>query len=222
MVAENGAAGLYLTKEQRPSEPAEAAAVSGSESGRCVPASLCCPLSISNPRVGGAWSGHLLFWPHPTWHTCSRALQKAYTHAHAHTHTHTVMQIKPRNFTRTHTTFSVADKGSAWICSSCVTWEPAGVTCSCAIQSPGVCRLCEMTCATYHWHQTFPYLTPLSSHSFMAARGDDPLALPRVFCSYLIASSFPKGNTSLRYAKPLFHGLWETQERRQTPHHLPI
>lgn len=66
MVAGNGAAGFYLTKEQRPIKPAEAAAVSGSESGKCVPASLCCPLSISNPRVGGAWPGHLLFWPHPT------------------------------------------------------------------------------------------------------------------------------------------------------------
>lgn len=84
MVAGNGAAGFYLTKEQRPTELAEAAAVSGSESGRCVPASLCCPLSITNPRVGGAWSGHSFFWPHPTWHTCSRALQKAYTHAHTH------------------------------------------------------------------------------------------------------------------------------------------
>lgn len=66
MVAGNGAAGFYLTKEQRPTELAEAAAVSGGESGRCVPASFYCPLSITNPRVGGAWSGHSFFWPHPT------------------------------------------------------------------------------------------------------------------------------------------------------------
>lgn len=55
MVAGNGAAGFYLTKEQRPIETAETAAVSGGESWRCVPASLRFPPSISNPRVGGAW-----------------------------------------------------------------------------------------------------------------------------------------------------------------------
>lgn len=213
MVAGNGAAGFYLTKEQRPIEPAEAAAVSGSESGKCVPASLCCPLSISNPWVGGAWSGHLLFWPHPTWHTCSRALQKAYMHAH----THTVMQIKPRNFTRTHTTFQRLTRdlpGSAPLASPGNQLEsPAPVQ----FKPLGVCRLSEMTCTTYHWHQTFPHL-----HSSMATRGDDPLAPLRAFCSYLIASPFPKEVLLWDILNLCSTEYGETQERRQTPHHLSL
>lgn len=217
MVAGNGAAGFYLTKEQRPIEPAEAAAVPSSESGRCVPASPCCPLSISNPAVGGAWSGYLLFCPHPTWHTCSRALQKAYMHAH----THTVMRIKPRNFTHTRTTFQ-------WLTRDLPGFAPP-VSPGNQLESPAPVQFKPLECAdSARWpvppttDQTFPYLTSLPSHSFMTTRGDDLLAPLRIFYLYLIASPFLKGNTSLRYAKPLFTEYGRYRKEDKHPNICPF